>query len=149
MGLNAQQCQYTLNVIMTWFPVVMVTLTVDVRVENKENQWMGVTVQSQDLEARLWYVLPLFWTSSYSVITCHFRLLCIIQCQYQVDLASVLCVSGHVPIATSACCSPTPPQEARDITGRCYMLSQDLRHRQPVRRRWRELEILRWSHQGS
>ncbi len=31
---------------MTWF-LFMVTLTVDVRVENKENQWMGVTVQSQ------------------------------------------------------------------------------------------------------
>lgn len=31
---------------MTWF-LFTVTLTVDVRVENKENQWMGVTVQSQ------------------------------------------------------------------------------------------------------
>lgn len=32
--------------IVTWF-LFTVTLTVDVRVENKENQWMGVTVQSQ------------------------------------------------------------------------------------------------------
>uniref|UniRef100_A0A8C1YM12 Integrin subunit alpha 6 n=1 Tax=Cyprinus carpio TaxID=7962 RepID=A0A8C1YM12_CYPCA len=32
--------------IVTWF-LFMVTLTVDARVENKENQWMGVTVQSQ------------------------------------------------------------------------------------------------------
>uniref|UniRef100_A0A8C2JDU5 Integrin subunit alpha 6 n=1 Tax=Cyprinus carpio TaxID=7962 RepID=A0A8C2JDU5_CYPCA len=64
----------------------MVTLTVDARVENKENQWMGVTVQSQGPGGK--------------IVTCAHR--------YQRLLF------------------PNTPQEARDITGRCYMLSQDL-----------------------
>ncbi|XP_005167468.2 integrin alpha-6 isoform X2 [Danio rerio] len=59
---------------------------VDVRVENKENQWMGVTVQSQGPGGK--------------IVTCAHR--------YQRLLF------------------PNTPQEARDITGRCYMLSQDL-----------------------
>ncbi|XDV31461.1 hypothetical protein PO909_034138, partial [Leuciscus waleckii] len=48
--LYSQQCQDFLIdleiLIVTWF-LFTVTLTVDVLVENKENQWMGVTVQSQ------------------------------------------------------------------------------------------------------
>ncbi|RXN07151.1 integrin alpha-6-like protein [Labeo rohita] len=59
---------------------------VDARVENKENQWMGVTVQSQGPGGK--------------IVTCAHR--------YQRLLF------------------PNSPQEARDITGRCYMLSQDL-----------------------
>uniref|UniRef100_A0A672SFT0 Integrin subunit alpha 6 n=1 Tax=Sinocyclocheilus grahami TaxID=75366 RepID=A0A672SFT0_SINGR len=59
---------------------------VDARVENKENQWMGVTVQSQGPGGKI-------------VICAH---------RYQRLLF------------------PNTPQEARDITGRCYMLSQDL-----------------------
>ncbi|XDV31085.1 hypothetical protein PO909_034139 [Leuciscus waleckii] len=59
---------------------------VDVLVENKENQWMGVTVQSQGPGGK--------------IVTCAHR--------YQRLLF------------------PNTPQEARDITGRCYMLSQDL-----------------------
>uniref|UniRef100_A0A8C1TAV2 Integrin subunit alpha 6 n=1 Tax=Cyprinus carpio TaxID=7962 RepID=A0A8C1TAV2_CYPCA len=59
---------------------------VDARVENKENQWMGVTVQSQGPGGK--------------IVTCAHR--------YQRLLF------------------PNTPQEARDITGRCYMLSQDL-----------------------
>ncbi|KAI2660361.1 Integrin alpha-6 [Labeo rohita] len=61
-------------------------ITVDARVENKENQWMGVTVQSQGPGGK--------------IVTCAHR--------YQRLLF------------------PNSPQEARDITGRCYMLSQDL-----------------------
>ncbi|XP_042350253.1 integrin alpha-6 isoform X2 [Plectropomus leopardus] len=57
----------------------------DVRVENKENQWMGVTVQSQGPGGK---------------ITCAHR--------YQRRLFV------------------NTPQESRDITGRCYVLSQDL-----------------------
>ncbi|TRY90453.1 hypothetical protein DNTS_011814 [Danionella cerebrum] len=59
---------------------------VDLRVENKEDQWMGVTVQSQGPGGK--------------IVTCAHR--------YQRLLF------------------PNSPQEARDITGRCYMLSQDL-----------------------
>ncbi|XP_052004791.1 integrin alpha-6 isoform X1 [Xyrauchen texanus] len=59
---------------------------VDVLVENKENQWMGVTVQSQGPGGK--------------IVTCAHR--------YQRLLF------------------PNTAQEARDITGRCYMLSQDL-----------------------
>ncbi|XP_052461650.1 integrin alpha-6 isoform X1 [Carassius gibelio] len=59
---------------------------VDAHVENKENQWMGVTVQSQGPGGK--------------IVTCAHR--------YQRLLF------------------PNTPQEARDITGRCYMLSQDL-----------------------
>nr|XP_020452044.1 integrin alpha-6 isoform X2 [Monopterus albus] len=58
----------------------------DVRVENKENQWMGVTVQSQGPGGK--------------VVTCAHR--------YQRRLFV------------------NTPQESRDITGRCYVLSQDL-----------------------
>ncbi|KAI7809076.1 putative integrin alpha-6, partial [Triplophysa rosa] len=54
--------------------------------ENKENQWMGVTVQSQGPGGK--------------IVTCAHR--------YQ-----------RLLFANTA-------QEARDITGRCYMLSQDL-----------------------
>ncbi|XP_057708221.1 integrin alpha-6 isoform X3 [Corythoichthys intestinalis] len=58
----------------------------DIRVENKENQWMGVTVQSQGPGGK--------------IVTCAHR--------YQRRLFV------------------NTPQEARDITGRCYVLSQDL-----------------------
>ncbi|XP_049583420.1 integrin alpha-6 isoform X1 [Syngnathus scovelli] len=58
----------------------------DIRVENKENQWMGVTVQSQGPGGK--------------IVTCAHR--------YQKRL-----------FVNTA-------QEARDITGRCYVLSQDL-----------------------
>lgn len=47
---SSQQCQDFLIdleiLIVTWF-LFTATITVDVLVENKENQWMGVTVQSQ------------------------------------------------------------------------------------------------------
>ncbi|XP_077392830.1 integrin alpha-6 isoform X1 [Festucalex cinctus] len=58
----------------------------DIRVENKENQWMGVTVQSQGPGGK--------------IVTCAHRY----QRRWFVNT----------------------PQEARDITGRCYVLSQDL-----------------------
>uniref|UniRef100_A0A8C7LIN8 Integrin subunit alpha 6 n=1 Tax=Oncorhynchus kisutch TaxID=8019 RepID=A0A8C7LIN8_ONCKI len=58
----------------------------DVRVENKENQWMGVTVNSQGPGGK--------------IVTCAHRY----QRRLFVDTA----------------------QESRDITGRCYILSQDL-----------------------
>uniref|UniRef100_A0A8D3DP98 Integrin subunit alpha 6 n=1 Tax=Scophthalmus maximus TaxID=52904 RepID=A0A8D3DP98_SCOMX len=58
----------------------------DIRVENKENQWMGVTVQSQGPGGK--------------IVTCAHR--------YQRRLFV------------------NTPQESRDITGRCYVLSQDL-----------------------
>ncbi|XP_049905108.1 integrin alpha-6 isoform X1 [Epinephelus moara] len=58
----------------------------NVLVENKENQWMGVTVQSQGPGGK--------------IVTCAHR--------YQ----------RRVFVNT--------PQESRDITGRCYVLSQDL-----------------------
>uniref|UniRef100_A0A665WQE7 Uncharacterized protein n=1 Tax=Echeneis naucrates TaxID=173247 RepID=A0A665WQE7_ECHNA len=58
----------------------------DVRVENKENQWMGVTVQSQGPGGK--------------IVTCAHR--------YRKRLFV------------------NTPQESWDITGRCYMLSQDL-----------------------
>uniref|UniRef100_A0A4W6FWJ8 Integrin subunit alpha 6 n=1 Tax=Lates calcarifer TaxID=8187 RepID=A0A4W6FWJ8_LATCA len=58
----------------------------DIRVENKENQWMGVTVQSQGPGGK--------------IVTCAHR--------YQ----------RRMFVNT--------PQESRDITGRCYVLSQDL-----------------------
>ncbi|XP_077473475.1 integrin alpha-6 isoform X2 [Stigmatopora argus] len=58
----------------------------DIRVENKENQWMGVTVHSQGPGGK--------------IVTCAHR--------YQRRLFV------------------NTPQEARDITGRCYVLSQDL-----------------------
>ncbi|XP_034549203.1 integrin alpha-6 isoform X2 [Notolabrus celidotus] len=58
----------------------------NVRVENKENQWMGVTVQSQGPGGK--------------IVTCAHR--------YQRRLFV------------------NTPQESRDITGRCYVLSQDL-----------------------
>ncbi|XP_058477547.1 integrin alpha-6 isoform X1 [Solea solea] len=58
----------------------------DTRFENKENQWMGVTVQSQGPGGK--------------IVTCAHR--------YQRRL--------YV----------NTPQESRDITGRCYVLSQDL-----------------------
>lgn len=58
----------------------------DVRIENKENQWMGVTVQSQGPGGK--------------IVTCAHR--------YQRRL-----------FVNTA-------QESRDITGRCYVLSQDL-----------------------
>ncbi|XP_024919730.1 integrin alpha-6 isoform X2 [Cynoglossus semilaevis] len=58
----------------------------DVRYENKEDQWMGVTVQSQGPGGK--------------IVTCAHR--------YQRRLFV------------------NTPQESRDITGRCYVLSQDL-----------------------
>ncbi|XP_056144982.1 integrin alpha-6 isoform X2 [Lampris incognitus] len=58
----------------------------DVRTENKENQWMGVTVQSQGPGGK--------------IVTCAHR--------YQRRLFV------------------NTPQESRDMTGRCYVLSQDL-----------------------
>ncbi|XP_041806049.1 integrin alpha-6 isoform X2 [Chelmon rostratus] len=58
----------------------------NVLVENKENQWMGVTVQSQGPGGK--------------IVTCAHR--------YQRRLFV------------------NTPQESRDITGRCYVLSQDL-----------------------
>ncbi|XP_073329932.1 integrin alpha-6 isoform X1 [Pagrus major] len=58
----------------------------NVRIENKENQWMGVTVQSQGPGGK--------------IVTCAHRY----QRRLFVDT----------------------PQESRDITGRCYVLSQDL-----------------------
>uniref|UniRef100_A0A667Z438 Integrin subunit alpha 6 n=1 Tax=Myripristis murdjan TaxID=586833 RepID=A0A667Z438_9TELE len=58
----------------------------DIRIENKENQWMGVTVQSQGPGGK--------------IVTCAHR--------YQRRL-----------FVNTA-------QESRDITGRCYVLSQDL-----------------------
>ncbi|KAK5890282.1 hypothetical protein CesoFtcFv8_013817 [Champsocephalus esox] len=58
----------------------------DVRFENKENQWMGVTVQSQGPGGK--------------IVTCAHR--------YQRRLYG------------------NTPQESRDITGRCFVLSQDL-----------------------
>ncbi|XP_037645331.1 integrin alpha-6 isoform X1 [Sebastes umbrosus] len=58
----------------------------NVHVENKENQWMGVTVQSQGPGGK--------------IVTCAHR--------YQ----------RRMFVNT--------PQESRDITGRCYVLSQDL-----------------------
>uniref|UniRef100_A0A4W4GPK7 Integrin alpha-2 domain-containing protein n=1 Tax=Electrophorus electricus TaxID=8005 RepID=A0A4W4GPK7_ELEEL len=58
----------------------------DVRMENKENQWMGVSVQSQGPGGK--------------IVTCAHR--------YQRRLFA------------------NTPQESRDITGRCYVLSQDL-----------------------
>ncbi|KAI5621130.1 integrin alpha-6 isoform X1 [Silurus asotus] len=57
----------------------------DMRVESKENQWMGVTVQSQGPGGK--------------IVTCAHR--------YQRRLFV------------------NTPQESRDITGRCYVLSQD------------------------
>ncbi|XP_053482991.1 integrin alpha-6 [Ictalurus furcatus] len=57
----------------------------DMRVESKENQWMGVTVQSQGPGGK--------------IVTCAHR--------YQRRLFV------------------NTPQESRDITGRCYLLSQD------------------------
>ncbi|TSM68891.1 Integrin alpha-6 [Bagarius yarrelli] len=57
----------------------------DLRVESKENQWMGVTVQSQGPGGK--------------IVTCAHR--------YQRRLFV------------------NTPQESRDITGRCYVLSQD------------------------
>ncbi|XP_061090991.1 integrin alpha-6-like [Conger conger] len=59
----------------------------DLSIENKENQWMGVTVHSQGPGGK--------------VVTCAHR--------YQ----RLLFVNT--------------PQESRDITGRCYVLSEDLR----------------------
>uniref|UniRef100_A0A7N6A5N5 Integrin alpha-2 domain-containing protein n=1 Tax=Anabas testudineus TaxID=64144 RepID=A0A7N6A5N5_ANATE len=58
----------------------------DIRTENKENQWMGVTVQSQGPGGK--------------IVTCAHR--------YQ------------------RCLFVKTPQESCDITGRCYILSQDL-----------------------
>uniref|UniRef100_A0A672JKJ1 Integrin alpha-2 domain-containing protein n=1 Tax=Salarias fasciatus TaxID=181472 RepID=A0A672JKJ1_SALFA len=58
----------------------------DLRIENKENQWMGVTVQSQGPGGK--------------IVTCAHR--------YQRRLFV------------------NTPQESHDITGRCYVLSQDL-----------------------
>ncbi|XP_028993138.1 integrin alpha-6 isoform X2 [Betta splendens] len=58
----------------------------DVRTENKEDQWMGVTVESQGPGGK--------------IVTCAHR--------YQKRLFV------------------NTPQESRDITGRCYVLSQDL-----------------------
>ncbi|KAM3608148.1 uncharacterized protein V6R79_020089 [Siganus canaliculatus] len=58
----------------------------DVRIENKEDQWMGVTVQSQGPGGK--------------IVTCAHRY----QRRLFVDT----------------------PQESGDITGRCYVLSQDL-----------------------
>uniref|UniRef100_A0A671YR48 Integrin subunit alpha 6 n=1 Tax=Sparus aurata TaxID=8175 RepID=A0A671YR48_SPAAU len=58
----------------------------DLRIESKENQWMGVTVQSQGPGGK--------------IVTCAHRY----QRRMFVDT----------------------PQESRDITGRCYVLSQDL-----------------------
>ncbi|XP_033842646.1 integrin alpha-6 isoform X1 [Periophthalmus magnuspinnatus] len=58
----------------------------DIRVENKEDQWMGVTVQSQGPGGK--------------IVTCAHR--------YQRRLFV------------------NTPQESLDITGRCYVLSQDL-----------------------
>ncbi|XP_061697252.1 integrin alpha-6 isoform X2 [Syngnathoides biaculeatus] len=58
----------------------------DIQVENKENQWMGVMVESQGPGGK--------------ILTCAHR--------YQRRLFV------------------NTPQEARDITGRCYVLSQDL-----------------------
>ncbi|XP_044072687.1 integrin alpha-6 isoform X2 [Siniperca chuatsi] len=58
----------------------------DILVENKEDQWMGVTVQSQGPGGK--------------IVTCAHR--------YQRRLFV------------------NTPQESRDITGRCYVLSQDL-----------------------
>ncbi|XP_044221590.1 integrin alpha-6 isoform X1 [Thunnus albacares] len=58
----------------------------DISIENKENQWMGVTVQSQGPGGK--------------IVTCAHR--------YQRRLFV------------------NTPQESRDITGRCYVLSQDL-----------------------
>ncbi|KAF7668769.1 hypothetical protein LDENG_00284060 [Lucifuga dentata] len=58
----------------------------DVRIENKENQWMGVTVQSQGPGGK--------------IVTCAHR--------YQRRLFV------------------NTPQESCDITGRCFVLSQDL-----------------------
>ncbi|XP_065818223.1 integrin alpha-6 isoform X1 [Labrus bergylta] len=58
----------------------------NVRVENKENQWMGVTVKSQGPGGK--------------IVTCAHR--------YQRRLFV------------------NTPQESHDITGRCYVLSQDL-----------------------
>ncbi|XP_034041834.1 integrin alpha-6 isoform X2 [Thalassophryne amazonica] len=58
----------------------------DKSVENKENQWMGVTVQSQGPGGK--------------IVTCAHRY----QRRFFVDT----------------------PQESHDITGRCYVLSQDL-----------------------
>lgn len=58
----------------------------DIRVENKEDQWMGVTVQSQGPGGK--------------IVTCAHR--------YQTRLFA------------------NTPQESLDITGRCYVLSQDL-----------------------
>lgn len=59
----------------------------DVKSENKSNQWMGVTVQSQGPGGK--------------IVTCAHRY----QRRFFVNTA----------------------QESRDITGRCYVLSQDLR----------------------
>ncbi|KAI1884846.1 hypothetical protein AGOR_G00214040 [Albula goreensis] len=59
---------------------------VDLNVENKENQWMGVTVHSQGPGGK--------------IVTCAHR--------YQRRLFV------------------NTPQESRDITGRCYVLSEDL-----------------------
>ncbi|XP_040004466.1 integrin alpha-6 isoform X2 [Xiphias gladius] len=58
----------------------------DIRIENKENQWMGVMVQSQGPGGK--------------IVTCAHR--------YQRRLFV------------------NTPQESHDITGRCYVLSQDL-----------------------
>uniref|UniRef100_A0AAQ4Q7Y7 Integrin subunit alpha 6 n=1 Tax=Gasterosteus aculeatus aculeatus TaxID=481459 RepID=A0AAQ4Q7Y7_GASAC len=58
----------------------------DVRVENKENQWMGVTVQSQGPGGK------------------------IVTCAHRYQRRSFV----------------NTPLEYRDITGRCYVLSQDL-----------------------
>uniref|UniRef100_A0A8C7N8C4 Integrin, alpha 6b n=1 Tax=Oncorhynchus kisutch TaxID=8019 RepID=A0A8C7N8C4_ONCKI len=58
----------------------------DLKTESKENQWMGVTVNSQGPGGK--------------IVTCAHR--------YQLRLFV------------------NTPQESRDITGRCYMLSQDL-----------------------
>ncbi|XP_073489990.1 integrin alpha-6 isoform X2 [Aquarana catesbeiana] len=65
---------------------IMFDETVDLQVESKENQWMGVSVQSQGPGGK--------------IVTCAHR--------YE-----------RRRFVNSA-------QESRDITGRCYMLSQDL-----------------------
>ncbi|XP_018428037.1 PREDICTED: integrin alpha-6 [Nanorana parkeri] len=59
--------------------------TVDLQVESKENQWMGVSVQSQGPGGK------------------------IVTCAHRYERRRFV----------------NSPQESRDITGRCYMLSQD------------------------
>ncbi|KAJ8349831.1 hypothetical protein SKAU_G00249610 [Synaphobranchus kaupii] len=65
---------------------VQIDNEVDLKIENKENQWMGVTVQSQGPGGK--------------IVTCAHRY----QRRHFVNT----------------------PQESRDITGRCYILSEDL-----------------------